>query len=118
MIQTPASLKPSSAQYQSIDSASRRRRSHPATTVANKGAPRHMAAAAAVINWPATATDTERDPLMSLSVPGTIMTPVPMTKLPNSRAQRTFGIGGATGCEGVSVMVHSAVRKATRVSSG
>ncbi len=46
-----------------------------------------MTTAAAVINWPAVATVTESDALISLSVPGTTITPVPITKLPASSAQ-------------------------------
>jgi hypothetical protein len=38
------------------------------------------------------ATDTSREPLISLSVPGTTMTPDPMTKLPNSSGHSTAGM--------------------------
>jgi hypothetical protein len=47
----------------------------------------HITAAAAVINWPALATLTASEVLISLSVPGTTITPVPITKLPASSAQ-------------------------------
>jgi hypothetical protein len=68
--------------------ASSRRRSQPATTAANAmGAPTHITSSAAVISWPALATDTASPLLISFSVPGTTITPVPITKLPNSSAQ-------------------------------
>ena len=85
--------KPRNTAYQSMDSVSRRRRSQPATRLANSGAPRHITTAAAAINWPATATEMFNALLMSLSVPGTTITPVPMTKLPNSSGQSTLGSG-------------------------
>ena len=37
------------------------------------------------------ATETSSELLISLSVPGTTITPVPMTKLPNSSGHRTAG---------------------------
>jgi len=37
------------------------------------------------------ATETSSELLISLSVPGTTITPVPITKLPNSSGQRTAG---------------------------
>ena len=85
--------RPRSRAYQTIVSASRRLRSQPATTVANTGAPSAIISAAADISCPATGTGMARELLMSLSVPGTTITPVPMTKLPNSRGQRTRGSG-------------------------
>ncbi|MDQ0570744.1 hypothetical protein QFZ42_002578 [Variovorax paradoxus] len=74
------------AAYQSKVRASSRRRSQPATTAASNGAPRHITTAATVISWPAVATVTASDVLISLSVPGTTITPVPITKLPASSA--------------------------------
>src|SRR5947209_7110019 len=74
-----------------MDSASKRRRSHPATSAAHIGAPTHMRTAPAEISWPALATDTPRSVLISLSVPGTVITPVPITKLPNSMGHSTAG---------------------------
>jgi hypothetical protein len=44
----------------------------------------HITAAAAVISWPAVATLTDSEVLISLSVPGTTITPVPITKLPRA----------------------------------
>ena len=41
------------------------------------------------------ATETSSALLMSLSVPGTTITPVPITKLPNSSGQSTLGRGVA-----------------------
>ena len=50
-----------------------------------------MSSAEAEMSWPAVATETSSELLISLSVPGTTITPVPMTKLPNSSGQRTAG---------------------------
>ena len=47
--------------------------------------------AAAVISWPACGIDTFSDWLMSVRVPGTAITPVPITKLPVISAQRADG---------------------------
>ena len=88
--------------YHSKDSASKRRRSHPATSVAHKGAPRHITTAAAVMSCPATGTETCKSALMSLSVPGTTMTPVPITKLPNNKGHSTLGRGASAGRSAVS----------------
>lgn len=77
---------------QHMDSASSRRRSQPPSSAANSGAPKHSSRAPVEISWPAAATDTASEALISLSVPGTTITPVPMTKLPNSSAQRTGGM--------------------------
>ena len=52
-----------------------------------------MRMAAAVISWPACGIDTPSEVLMSVSVPGTTITPVPMTKLPTISAHRTGGNG-------------------------
>ncbi len=49
-----------------------------------------MTAAATVISWPATETETSSAREMSVSVPTTTITPQPMTKLPNSSDQRTW----------------------------
>ncbi len=84
--------------YHSMDRLSKRRRSQPATTLANSGAPMAITSAAAVINCPATGTVMASEVLMSLSVPGTTMTPVPMTKLPNSKGQRTLGSASGAVC--------------------
>ena len=83
-----------SAPNHSRDTASSRRRSQPATTAANRGAPMHITKADAEISRPAVATDTCKELLNSLSVAGTSITPVPMTKLPNSSAHSTPGIDG------------------------
>ena len=80
-----------SSPYHTIESVSRRRRSHPATTAASDGAPRHISKAAAEISCPAVATDICSEVLISFSVPGTTITPVPITKLPNSSGHRTAG---------------------------
>ena len=56
----------------------------------------HITTAAAVINCPATGTDTCKLLLMALSVPGTTMTPVPITKLPNNSGHKTRGSGALT----------------------
>ena len=88
-----SALKPKNTAYHSMDNASRRRLSHPATTLAKSGAPTNIMTAAAVISCPATATDTSKEVAMSLSVPGTIITPVPMTKLPNKSDHSTRGSG-------------------------
>jgi hypothetical protein len=77
--------------YHTMESASRRLRSQPATTAASEGAPRHMSSAAAEISWPAVATETCSELLISLRVPGTTITPVPITKLPNNKGHRTAG---------------------------
>ena len=45
----------------------------------------------AVMSWPACGIDTSSDRLMSLSVPGTTITPVPMTKLPTISAHKACG---------------------------
>src|SRR3990167_11495643 len=82
---------PVSRAYQSSESVSRRRRSQPATSVAKAGAPSPIRMAAAVMSWPAWGIDTFSEALMSLSVPGTTMTPVPITKLPSIRAHRARG---------------------------
>jgi hypothetical protein len=50
-----------------------------------------MSNAPAEISWPAVATGTPSEKLISLSVPGTTMTPVPIMKLPNNSDQRTAG---------------------------
>ena len=86
-----SALRPRNSAYQSMVSASRRRRSQPATTLANSGAPTHIMTAAAVMSCPATATGTASELLISLRVPETTMTPLPMTKLPNSKGHRTLG---------------------------
>ena len=79
-------------------SASSRRRSQPATSMASSGAPMPMTMAPAVMSWPACGIDTCSDRLMSLSVPGTAMTPEPMTKLPAISAHSAReGKGGAAG---------------------
>ena len=92
--------KPKNTAYHSMDKASKRLRSQPATTLANRGAPRHITTAAAVINCPATATETASELPMSFSVPGTTITPVPMTKLPNNKGHNTRG-KGSEGADGV-----------------
>ena len=79
--------------YQSNASVSKRRRSQPATSVAHSGAPMHITTAVAVMSCPATGTETCKLLLMSLSVPGTTMTPVPITKLPNKSGHSTRGNG-------------------------
>jgi len=60
--------------------------------------------AAAEISWPAVATETWKALLISLSVPGTTMTPEPITKLPNSSDQRTAGSAGREGACAVVVV--------------
>ena len=88
-----SALKAKNTAYHSMDSANKRRRSQPATTLASSGAPTNIITAAAVISCPATATEISKDVPMSLSVPGTIMTPVPITKLPNKSDHSTRGSG-------------------------
>src|SRR3990167_2855120 len=89
---------PVSRAYHTNESVSSRRRSQPATSVAKAGAPRPIRMAAAVMSWPAWGIDTFSEVLMSLSVPGTTMTPVPMTKLPiinaHSERGRALSVGG------------------------
>jgi hypothetical protein len=57
-----------------------------------------------------------RELLISLSVPGTTMTPVPMTKLPNSKGQRILGRawlawdGGILGGEGAALSIDAGCR--------
>ena len=52
----------------------------PCDMAASSGAPRHITMAATVMSCPAVAALTASDVLISLGVPGTTMTPVPMTK--------------------------------------
>ena len=94
-------LKRCMAPYHSITNDSRRRRSHLATTATISGAPRHIKNAAAEINCPALGTETFRELLMSLSVPGTTMTPVPMTKFPKSSAHKTGGMASVAAGAGL-----------------
>jgi hypothetical protein len=49
----------------------------------------HMNTPALEMIWPATPTETDSELAMSLSVPGTTMTPVPMTTLPHINAHST-----------------------------
>jgi hypothetical protein len=79
--------------YQSMAAASSTRRSQPATSAASNGALTHISSAPAEISWPAAAIETARSRPISSSVPGTTMTPVPITKLPNRSGQRTAGSG-------------------------
>ena len=46
------------------------------------------------MSWPAVAIDTFKDVLTSFKIPVTIITPVPITKLPNINGHKTRGIGG------------------------
>ena len=68
-------------------------RSQPETQAANKGAPTHVHSAEVEINWPAVATDTFSALLISFKMPVTIITPVPITMLPNIKGQSTRGNG-------------------------
>ena len=81
----------SNTPYQTIHSVSRRLRSQLPIRVAKMGAPRQTKSAEAEISCPAEAMEMPSDWLMSLSVPGTTMMPVPITKLPNSNAHRERG---------------------------
>ena len=55
---------------------------------AKKGAPTPIRMAAAVISCPACGMEMPSERLMSLSAPGTIITPVPITTLPTIKAHR------------------------------
>ena len=91
-----AALRSCKTPYHSMHRTSRRRRSQVATADANKGAHRHITTPDTEMSCPATGMETESELLRSLRVPGTIMTPVAMTKLPNISAQSTAGMSVRT----------------------
>ena len=59
--------------------------------MASVGAPSPIRMAPAVISMPACGTVTPKELLMSLSVPGTTITPVPMIRLPSISAHSACG---------------------------
>ena len=68
-------------------------RSQPANQAAKTGAPIQVKSADVEINCPVVATETSSEVLISARVPMAIMTPVPITTLPNIKGHRTRGNG-------------------------